>query len=208
MNSIQKPSARLAEIEAEIQSCISNFFRTFELLAIVEAEGLWKDTHQSFTHYYTRKWGITRQRFQQLLKSKSVMENLISDTKKPNVSGPSDMQQSVAPLPQNESQTRPLSKLKPPAQKKAWNKAVASANGHQPSTSQIIAAVATVRGYPNNPIAPSILPPPKPTNPTHIHPALIAIDSFIANLKRDLAYSSPSPLSVATQIRDLVAVSL
>lgn len=84
---------KLVDCEKTIRRGIKAFFEVGKALAIIKAERLYRCDYQTFDQYCKEKWDFSRIRAYQLINATACMEMLT------NVN---------IPLPQNESQVRPL----------------------------------------------------------------------------------------------------
>lgn len=129
-------------LEAVIDTGSQNFFEVLHALATIRNKRLYRDKHSKFEDYLkerhkalttgalTRKI-TSRQRVDQLLDHVTVIDNLVSTN--------------VAVLPENESQTRPLSNLSVEEQKVAWLGAKAAAGKEQPAAVWVQGSVNAVK---------------------------------------------------------------
>ncbi len=106
-------AVELSELDRH-ESVIKRGLKTFAdvgnaLLAIRDAR-LYREQHETFEDYCREKWGFNSSRARQLIGAAEVVENLKSVT-------------TVTPGPTNEAQARPLAKLPPAEQPKAWKAA-------------------------------------------------------------------------------------
>lgn len=124
-------SARLAELEKTIRSGLSAFYDVAAALEEVRrSPKLYRGAgYASFEDYCDRRWNMTRQRAYQLLAASEVRANLSTR---------------VDILPSTEYQARPLAALSPERQVVAWQVAVESADGGQPTAGQVRASVEVV----------------------------------------------------------------
>ena len=88
---------------------------------------LYRETHNTWEQYCKEKWNLTSQRVGQLIQFAEISQLIKSETQ-------------VSVLPQSETQTHPLNQLPPEEKIAAWNKAIESANGQQPTPDQVRAA--------------------------------------------------------------------
>ena len=113
--SITKNSAELEQLEGVIQKNIGAFYEVGRALMEIRDKGLYRDVlgYDTFEAYCKERWDMSKMHAYRLMDSCSVI-----DTVKSNPLGYS---------PENERQTRPLSKLEPEQQREAWQKAVETA---------------------------------------------------------------------------------
>ena len=113
-------SAELSFIEkSELQQCetiIEEGLRTFVdvggALLKIRDKKLYRQEYSTFEEYCQSKWSISRPRAYQLIDSAKVIGNLSTFVDK---------------TPDNEAQARPLTKLGPEDQVKAWAKVIETA---------------------------------------------------------------------------------
>ena len=106
--------------QSELQKCeaiIEEGLRTFvdvggALLKIRDSK-LYRDTHSTFEEYCENKWDISKMHAYRLMDAVSVTNNLKSNQ--------------LVTLPQSESHARPLARLDPDDQVKAWHKVIETA---------------------------------------------------------------------------------
>ena len=122
----------LKEREETIASGLQTFVEVGRALCDIRDGKLYRASHETFEAYCQDRWQMARRTAYQIIGGADVYENLSANGA-----------QKV--LPKNERQTRPLASLPPAKQGKAWEKAVDSANGKQPTAKQVEeAAVAVV----------------------------------------------------------------
>jgi|GEM_PF-2895855 len=115
-------SAREAEELATCERIIERGLRTFlevgsALLKIRDLR-LYRNEYATFEDYYRERWSLERSQVYRLMDAAEVTRNLQSSP------------MGEVPLPSNERQARPLTKLKDPEeQRKAWERAVTTAAG-------------------------------------------------------------------------------
>jgi len=107
-----KETSRLAELEKVIHENIMSFYRLGSALKEIHDRKLYRAEFKDFESYCKERWSFGKSQGYRLIESTKIIQNLspIGDI-----------------LPINESQIRPLAKLKPEKQKKAWKKAVETA---------------------------------------------------------------------------------
>lgn len=115
-------SAREAEELATCERIIERGLRTFlevgsALLKIRDLR-LYRNEYATFEDYYRERWSLERSQVYRLMDAAEVTRNLQSSP------------MGEVPLPSNERQVRPLTKLKDPEeQRKAWERAATTAAG-------------------------------------------------------------------------------
>ncbi len=108
--------AQKQELESIVSSAVWSAGRALREL---RDKKLYRDTHQSFALYCQETFGHSRQKSDYLIMAATIKENLEAG--------------GCEVLPKSEFQIRPLGVLeKPSLQVKAWDKAVAIANGRVP----------------------------------------------------------------------------
>jgi len=90
----------------------------------IKENKLYRETHDTWENYCQSRWQLTPQRVGQLIEFAETCQLIKSETQ-------------VSVLPQSETQTRPLNQLPPEQKITAWNMAVESANGQQPTPNQV-----------------------------------------------------------------------
>lgn len=138
---------RLAEFEGELdvleQRIERDGRRWGEILIAIREEKLFLAFADHFEDYCEQRRGITARRARQLIDFAKTVQEIVEfrSAQKGNSGSASADTYSVPLLPENERQTRPLSGLDPEEKAEAWEEAVSSANGEQPTGSQVKAAV-------------------------------------------------------------------
>lgn len=114
MSKLPVPEAkRLSELEDVIEHGVTTFVEVGAALAEIRDSKLYRASHDTFEAYCKERWGMSKPRAYQLIEAATTVET---------VSTIVDL-----PLPQNEAQVRPLSRLKPEQQREAWQEAVKTA---------------------------------------------------------------------------------
>jgi transcription elongation factor Elf1 len=90
----------------------------------IKENKLYRETHDTWENYCQDRWELTPQRVGQLIQFAKTCQLIKSETQ-------------VSILPESETQTRPLNQLPPEQKITAWNIAVESANGEQPTANQV-----------------------------------------------------------------------
>lgn len=125
----------LEDCEATIQANMAAFIKTGEALATIRDGRLYRESHPSFEAYCTERWGYCRIHAHRLIQASDVISNLLP------IGNAAEL---PLPMPANEAQVRPLSKLMPEQQREAWAKAVESAPGGKVSAKHVEAVVKAV----------------------------------------------------------------
>lgn len=116
--------SRYNELNDIIKQGLGTFLEVGEALSEIREKKLYRVEFTTWDKYLEQKHGIQRQYASRLINAKSIMGELEEMLPTGDISI----------LPQNESQMRPLSRLKSPEdRKKAWGEAVAAAAGHHPT---------------------------------------------------------------------------
>jgi hypothetical protein len=121
-------SKRLLSLESVITKGLNNFIEVGEALLEIRDSRLYRIEHGTFEEYCKSKWGMSKRHCDRLISSTEATKNL----------GPG------GPTPTTERQARPLTKLPAEKQPEAWQKAVDSADGKQPTAKQVEAAVTEI----------------------------------------------------------------
>ncbi len=124
-----KEATTLAACEEVIERGLDSFIEVGNALLQIRDERLYRADYDDFETYCRERWDMSGRHAHRLIDSARVMQNLSTD-------------QLVSPT--SESQTRPLSALSAPAQRKAWKAAVESSPTGKPTTREVEAAVETV----------------------------------------------------------------
>lgn len=104
---------------------------------------LYRSTHSSFEEYCQDRFGMKRRHPYRLIDAAIVVDNIVAMCPSTNVSD-SDTDRKHIIIPTSEWQARPLTKLSPPMQRQAWNKAVEMAGNRVPSgkiVSQVVSEI-------------------------------------------------------------------
>jgi hypothetical protein len=137
-------SKRLIALEETIKQGLDTFVEVGEALLEIRDSRLYRIEHSTFENYCREKWGMTHDFARKLIRGSEVVNNLKTNT--------------IVLVPASESQARPLTKLPPEDQPKAWQKAVEIAGGEQPTAKQVSQAVVEISKAdetPNNEIMPT-----------------------------------------------------
>lgn len=116
------------------------FYEAGKSLAQLRDRKLYRSTHSSFEQYCRDRFGFRRRHSHQLIDAAQVVDNLIQFL---------EIDENCAPmahiLPTKERQVRPLSSLTPQQQTEAWQKAVESAGGKVPTSSDVAKAAQPIK---------------------------------------------------------------
>jgi hypothetical protein len=106
-------AGRLKELETVIAENFQGFYAVGCALAEINSSRLYRVTHVTFEDYCRERFEISRQNAYQYIEAKKALDNVRRGG------------QTLLPL--NERQVRPLTRLEPDAQAKAWEQVVKSA---------------------------------------------------------------------------------
>jgi N6-adenosine-specific RNA methylase IME4 len=104
--------SELEQCETIIEEGLRTFVDVGGALLKIRDKKLYRQEYSTFEEYCQSKWSIERRRAYQLMDAATVVENVNNCTQT---------------LPQNEAQARPLTKLDPEDQVKAWAKVIETA---------------------------------------------------------------------------------
>lgn len=144
---------RLTECEATIERGLSTFVEVGSALLEIRDSRLYRETHATFEEYCRERWGMSRQRANQLVGAASVVENLTTMVAKPETDEP----RIESPPPISERQARPLVGLPAAQQQQAWQKAVESAPNGKPTGKQVERAVVEVAPKRTKVVSPPVI---------------------------------------------------
>lgn len=113
-------SDRLAELETVIERGLQTFIEVGSALMEIRSSRLYRQMYATFEEYCQARWDLRKSRTYQLMDAAEVVENLKSSTIVELSSG-------NIPLPINEAQARPLTKLGLEMQRQVWQRAVETA---------------------------------------------------------------------------------
>lgn len=99
--------SKLAECEGIIRRGIKTFVEVGDALLTIRDQRLYREQFKTFEAYCREQWGFSRSHANRLIESACVVENLAP----------------MGAKPQSERQVRPLAKLPPSEQPKAWQAA-------------------------------------------------------------------------------------
>jgi ParB family chromosome partitioning protein len=104
-------SKRLISLEAVITKGLNNFIEVGEALLEIRDSRLYRIEHGTFETYCREKWGMSKQRANQLVSAASVVDTISKTT-------------TTVVAPSSERQARPLTSLEPEIQREAWKEVV------------------------------------------------------------------------------------
>lgn len=119
-------SSRLSALEEVLHRNLDAFYEAGAALAEIREKRLYREMYDTFEAYCDLRWNMTRQRAYQLMSTTQLRQALSTQ---------------VDILPVNERQVRALAQAPPAQRDDAWARAVAGANGGQPSASDVALAV-------------------------------------------------------------------
>jgi len=120
-----KESTRLEKCEAVIERGLQTFVEVGNALLEIRDSRLYRHEFATFEDYCRDQWQMSRRHVNRLIASAEVAGNL----------GP------IGPIPQSESQIRPLTGLEPEEQREAWNQAVNDSSNGKPTAKDVGVAV-------------------------------------------------------------------
>src|SRR5260221_9150040 len=120
-----KESTRLEKCEAVIERGLQTFVEVGNALLEIRDSRLYRHEFATFEDYCRDQWQMSRRHVNRLIASAEVAGNL----------GP------IGPIPQSESQIRPLTGLETEEQREAWNQAVNDSSNGKPTAKDVEAAV-------------------------------------------------------------------
>lgn len=124
-----KEATALAQCEEVIERGLDSFIEVGNALLQIRDERLYKSDYDDFETYCRERWDMSKRHVNRLIESAEVMQNL----------GP------IGLTPSSESVARPLAALPAPVQRKAWAKAVETAEKpDKPTAKEVTAAVEIV----------------------------------------------------------------
>jgi len=114
----EREAEELATCERIIERGLRTFLEVGSALLKIRDLRLYRNEYATFEDYYRERWSLERSQVYRLMDAAEVTRNLQSSP------------MGEVPLPSNERQARPLTKLKDPEeQRKAWERAVTTAAG-------------------------------------------------------------------------------
>jgi hypothetical protein len=130
----ESESTELANLETTIERGLKTFWEVGNALLTIRDKRLYRERHSTFEAYCVERWGFTDEQARRLMRGSEVLTNL---QQTPPIGGV---------LPNNESQVRPLTKLKDPSQQRqAWQKAVDSAANGKPTAADVTLATKEIK---------------------------------------------------------------
>ncbi len=136
---------RLEDLELEIERGLRSFFYVGWALGVIRDNKLYKSSgYKNFNIYCQNRWAMTRRNADRLIKATEVVINLIElptddlsliDSFKSESNWSHFLNEIDFPLPQNESQMRPLVGYEPEAQRTIWRLASSKTGGMPPPAS-------------------------------------------------------------------------
>lgn len=117
----------LALCESVIQKGLETFVEVGNALMEVRDKRLYRQNHETFEAYCRERWGMARRTAYQYIDAADVVENVRHGTHNE--------------VPKNERQARPLTKLEPEQQAKAWSEAVETAPNGKVTAAHVKATV-------------------------------------------------------------------
>jgi hypothetical protein len=124
-------SRDLVRLEKVIDGGLQTYVEVGFALAEIRDRRLYRIEHKTFEAYCRDKWNFSRVHAHRLITASAVSEMLPTGNK-----------------PTSERQARPLAKLPAEARPQAWRRAVELADGGQPTTTDVVAAVEEVAAVP------------------------------------------------------------
>lgn len=122
--------SRRDQLERVIDRHLESFVETAIALAEIKRDHLWRNTHDSFTHYCADKFGRAKTQAYDLAGAGEVLASL---------SGMAE------PLPTSNRQVQPLRNLEPEQQQEAWRAAVATAPEGKITETKVAKAVEAIK---------------------------------------------------------------
>jgi len=114
----EREAEELATCERIIERGLRTFLEVGSALLKIRDLRLYRNEYATFEDYYRERWSLERSQVYRLMDAAEVTRNLQSSP------------MGEVPLPSNERQARPLTKLKDPEeQRKAWERAVTTSAG-------------------------------------------------------------------------------
>jgi hypothetical protein len=167
-------SIKLGELESTIQRGLSTFVAVGAALVEIRDARLYRAEYGTFEDYCRRRWQIERRQAYRLMEAAAAVENVSHGTQR---------------IPDNERQTRPLTRLEPEQQREAWHRALEISPA--PTAEVVEEAVREVEGKPSMAVHYSSESPEWYT-PSHV---LSAVESVLGIIDLDPC-SNPKPYNV------------
>lgn len=150
----------LSVLETSIAKAMVGFYEIGIALSSIQNNRLYRDRFKTFDEYCLQRWGIKSSHAYKLIKAANVVDVLKSnddefENDKVQLLDPQSQivqklpfwpQEITKSLPTSESQVRPLIKLPPNLQKKAWKKALNEAGDSRVTARDVSRAAASVAG--------------------------------------------------------------
>ncbi|MBK8989275.1 MAG: hypothetical protein IPM39_24960 [Chloroflexi bacterium] len=111
----------LRNLEIVIENGLQTFFDVGNALSAIRSQRLYRASHETFEEYCNQRWKMSRSYASRMIGAADVVNNLLPIGNN-------------EPLPTNESQARPLTKLEPEQQRQAWQTAVEATGGNVTAT--------------------------------------------------------------------------
>ena len=121
----QNQKAQLDKCEAIIERGLKTFYEVGAALLEIRDKRLYREHFTTFEEYCRNRWDMSKTHANRLIGSAGVITNLAP----------------IGVIPENESQARALSGLKPDDQREAWDCAVAWTIDGKPTAEDILMAV-------------------------------------------------------------------
>lgn len=129
----------LSQLESKIETGLTGFWEAGQALSIIQQKKLY--SQETFEGYCRERWGISPQYANRLKSAFAIVEDLRATFATETIVS--------VPLPQTESQTRPLARLAPEQRAEAWGAAVMVSEKAVPTArevSQVVNAVTSKSG--------------------------------------------------------------
>jgi len=138
--------ARRVKLEAIVHRGLRAFYEAGCALRLIDEECLWADTHDSFQDYCKDTFGLEKNYRNKLIRASIAVDNLKSLAGTIVPAKAKTNLNTQLPLPFNEAQTRPLTKLETPEQQAtAWHLAL-TLSDNKPTAKTVQDAVDRVLG--------------------------------------------------------------
>ena len=126
-----REKARLMELEGVIRANIEGFFKVCQAMKEIHDNRLYRDRHETFEAYCGSVWDMGKSNAYYKIEACAAIERLTALD---------------VPLPANERQIRPLTRLAPEDQADAWQKAVKTAPYGRITGAHVAKVVRGVKG--------------------------------------------------------------
>lgn len=117
----ESESIQLQRCERDISCGLANVGNAIRL---IHDEKLWRGEYFSFEEYCEKRWGWKKSQAYNMISAGDVIRNISNNS-------------TIVEKPTKESQCRPLASLPPQKQAEAWQDAVESAEGDQPTAAEV-----------------------------------------------------------------------